>query len=409
MGAGSDDDPENGPEQNDDQADDDEDRDDGDQNPKGPKDHAMPIDEALSCDADMTKSFDAHMRLTHDPVAKRDAPTVVENDDKSKQNGGKQIDAPGSGWVNGKRRGVVQITSEGKPTQDYPCLTVDLREHDLTLGDFSKKRHLTYDYFAGKVHEPAAPGQVFLTLRTTDEKAGKERYWVAYRTANDNRSTKRWRRRFVSKEFEQGGWRALEIDRELIDVDDERVRDKISAKVIEGEIGKLRQQEPFQDLRQRFGDDAELLAVTIGTGNVSDSVVLDAYFHNIRVLGMRRTVPAMLTMEPTFEQMDDSIEVTLQLDTDQTGLDIDGGDGVQAKSVHLSPYASIARPIDGTDAWHQSVRASHVDVVSDAKLVVQFPGELDEFGEAPMVWGSFAHRHDWPLTFLGVRDSKWNT
>jgi len=408
MGTGSGDGPQDQPDQTDEQADDDESPNDDGKNSKGPKDSVTPIDEALSCDADMTKSFDAHTRLDSDPTAKRNVPTTVENDGKADTKGAKKPDAPGKGWSNGKRCGIVHVTSEGKPTEDYPCLTIDLREHELTLGDFSKKRHLTYDYFAGKVHEPAAPGQVFLTLRTTDKKAGKERYWVAYRTANDDRSTKRWRRRFVSKEFDQGGWRALEVDSDLIDVDDERVRDKLTAKVIEGEIGKLRQQEPFTDVRQRFGEDAELLAVTIGTGNVGNSVVLDAYFHNVRVLGMRRAIPAMLTMESTFEQVDDSIEVTMQFRTDQQGLDIDGGDGVREESVYLSPYASIARPIDGTDAWHDAVLASSVEVVSDTKLVVRFPGSLDGFGDAPMVWGAFSHRHDWPLTFLGVQDSQWN-
>jgi hypothetical protein len=407
MGAGSDDDSDNEPDQKDTETDGDE-SDDGDQNSKGPEKAAMPIDEALSCDTDMTKSFDAHMRLAHDPTTKRNTPTRVENPGKSKRKRDQRPDAPGSGWANGKRRDVVHITSEGKPTQDYPCLTVDLREHNLTLEAITKKKHLTYDYFEGKVNEPAAPGQVFLTLRTTDEKIDKERFWVAYRTADEGNQSKRWRRRFVSKELDQGGWRALEVDSDLIDVDDERVRDKIAAKVIEGKIGELRQQEPFTNLREKFGDDAELLAVTVGTGNVEDSVVLDTYFHNLRVLDMRRPLPAMLTMDPTFKQVDDSIEVTLEFRTDQKGLDIDGGDSVDAESVYLSPYASIARPIDGTDTWHEAVQASHVELVSDTELFVRFPGVLDEFGDAPMVWGAFTHRHDWPLTFLGVRESKWN-
>jgi len=380
---------------------------DGPKEPSQPPGKAMPLDEALACDADMTKSFDAQMRLAPPSVPTHAKQPSRDHPEKATGKGTTQRDTVAAG-DGGTRRGAVQVTSEGAPTQDYPCLSVDLRTHELTLGELATSTPLTYDYAAGDAHEPAAPGQVFLTLRTAAKHSKQERVWVAYRTLADSTPTAGWQRRPVSQELTRDGWRALEVDPGLIDVDDERVRNAISATVIESEIGTLRSQEPFRNLRQRFGDDTEVLAVTIGTGNVSKSVTLDAYFSTLRIGTTRRPLPAMLTMGLTVDQTADPIEIRLQVPTETPRVTFAKGVGVDPTSVHLSPYASIARPIDGTDAWQAAVKATDVEVVSETALVARFPGALTDFGDAPMVWGAVDHPQGWPLTFLGVRDSKWN-
>lgn len=319
----------------------------------------------LSWDGDMDKQFDNQMRLDGDPA--------------------------GSG-----RGHAVHFTSHGSETADISTTTVDVREHSLNLGNVSGSGRLAYDYYRGSDQTASTPGQVYLILRS--KRGRNEGFHVAFRGSDDGAETDGWETRNVSRELTGSGWRTVSVDPGLVDMENETVT--TSYQEILQHVQELQSQEQVDNLVGHLGGNAELLAVSIGTGHPMNPAVVDTYFDDLRVAGESHTVPAQITMTPSFERADGTVSVALSLENQAQGV---GLENVEDGSVRLSRYAPIARPVPGTSEAQESAQATSVDAHGE-QLTVHFDEDdvASALGESDtaMVYGSFDVAQ--PVTFLAV-------
>ncbi|MFC6716025.1 hypothetical protein ACFQGT_17780 [Natrialbaceae archaeon GCM10025810] len=324
--------------------------------------------EAVLWDHDMDLAFTNRMRLTADPADEG-------------------------------REDVVHVTSDGEESQDYAVAGIDLRAEDLTLGAVEDDGSITYNYYKGETATYRVPDEVFLILQRADGGIA-----VTYRK-EDTDQFQTWETRDVSSEFEADGWRMIDVDADEIDVDDEQVR--VTAETIGTNIMALREQEQYSDVVDQFGADAHLLAVAIGNGSV-DGVVSDAYFHDLEVAGTSYTVPATLTMEPTFDSQqeggDGRITVSLSFVDENQGVSVED---IDPESVRMTSYSPFAPPIPGSDVPGGVASADEVSA-SDDTLTADFApaGETGSSsqGDRPstvLVFGGF---EEGPYRFVAVGD-----
>ncbi|MFP9191194.1 hypothetical protein ACLI4Q_05960 [Natrialbaceae archaeon A-CW1-1] len=298
------------------------------------------------------------------------------------------------------REHPLHITSHGQESADYPTSMVDLQDRSLTLGDVEAAGSLTYDYYKGKEATYRVPDEVFLIVRHDGDLS------VTYRK-RDAKDTGVWETRDVSSEFTQDGWRTIHL--EAGDVDAESQRVQVSTEVIGNYFMGIRDQDTSQTLLEQFDVETELLAVGIGNGSV-DGEVSDAYFDTLHVADHEYVFPAMLTMEPEFtpprvQPGEGRFTVTLSFANpadEEAGVSLEA---IDAESVHLAPFGSIAPPVAGTDEAERAVPAQELrptgrglDVVFDASAVADVIN-----GETTVcVYGAF--EGDEPYTFAALGD-----
>lgn len=351
------------------------DEDDSDDEHEPEKYRRDSLDEAFACDVDMDMRFTNRMQLDGDPTG-------------------------------GDRNRAVHVTSHGEESGDYPCMAIDLQDHEFRLGKLREKRGLSYDFYGGKKARYAIPDEVFLILKLPTTK-DQPKYVVVYRK-KDVGKTGQWERRDVSSEFTKDGWRAVEIDPKHIDVENERVL--TTTEIVESRIEDLRHADVFANILETYGHDARVVAVAVGAGRLTGRTITDHYFDNVTVGDKTFTVPAMLSVDVDFTHAKDDGTVTATLSWanpagDEYGVDL--GD-IDPESVRLSRYASIAPPMPGTDTAANAIAATGVGDKTADGIDVTFDGEavaglLEKGRETTvLIYGAFAGEK--PYTFLGVTE-----
>lgn len=343
--------------------------DDTDETEDEPKKHRRDsLDEAFACDVDMDMRFTNRMQLDGDPTG-------------------------------GDREKAVHVTSLGEESGDYPCMAVDLQDYDYDLGHLHTEETLSYDFYGGKKARYAVPDEVFLILKLADK-----RYHVVYRK-KDVGKTGEWETRNVSEELPKDEWRAVEVDPKQIDTENERVL--TTTEVVESRIEDLRHADTFGNLLERYGGDAKVVAVAMGAGRLTGRTITDHYFDNLRVGKEEFTIPAMLSMDVDFDHHKDDKGLTASLSFanprgDEHGVNLEE---IDAKSVHLAEYTSIAPPLPGTDEADHAVQAAAVDGKGDAAKAT-FDGDAvsklakDDRETTVLVYGAFEGKE--PYTFLAA-------
>ncbi len=330
------------------------------------------LDVAFSADIDMDMRFTNRMQLDGDPTG-------------------------------GDRQQAVHLTSLGDESGDYSCMAVDLQDHDYELGALSDPGSISYDFYGGKNAAYAIPDEVFLILKLS----GK-RYAVAYRK-KDVGKTGQWETRDVSSELTQDEWRAVDIDPKHVDAEGRKVH--VTTEVVQSRIEDLRHAETFADLLGHYGDDAKLVGLAVGAGRLTGETITDHYFDNIQVGEKSFTVPAMLSMDvdftpPRVQPGEGNFTTTLSFANpsgDEHGVSLED---IDADSVRMAPYSSLAPPLPGTDESDRAVSANRLRNVTGRGADVEFDASavselLDDGSETTvLIYGAFEGEE--PYTFLAV-------
>lgn len=311
---------------------------------------------------------------------------------------------------------VLHYTTNGVETQDYPAALINLRERleDPVMLDALESGDITFDYFVGKGHEQYIPGQVYLVAQTADQ-AERDVAWGIYRNVRKGED-KGWHTLDVVEEMSTDEpdadgrdpvWRALEIevDPEGFRADFETFSDAILEQAVQtrdqtgdGTVAS------FPDvLEQLEGEDAELLAVGVGSGSSRSPTQRDIYYDDLRLTvdGEEHVFefPAALQMDADFGGRG-QITATLSLPTDQEEIDLDD---VDEDSVRLYPYSQIMPPMG------EGAEPSQVDV-GDGEIEARFPPgrvrDLEGLGggdQLVAVAGRFDYDH--VVWFFGVGEA----
>ncbi|ELZ14065.1 hypothetical protein C477_21135 [Haloterrigena salina JCM 13891] len=308
------------------------------------------------------------------------------------------------GDPSGERRdAAVHVTSRGESSRDYVAAGIDLRADSLTLADVSGDAAIAYDYYKDAETTHRVPDDAFLFLQT-----GPTTFAVAVRGADAERSGT-WETRAVSSELTEDGWRAIEVDTGELDLGN--LQRQLAGSGVEiGDIGGLIAMvsggiESVSDLAHRFGGDAAVLGLGIGTGAL-DGAVTEAYYNGLEVAGERRPLPAALAVDPSFSaphgRSDGRFTASFSLATNEQ---IVSASDIDPDSVRLAPYSPVSPPIPGSPWADTAATADGVDV-SDGTVRAEFvPGQVrrslqGDRSRPLVVYGDFDVPE--PYTFVGV-------
>jgi len=298
----------------------------------------------------------------------------------------------------GERGTVVHATSRGQRTRDYVCSTVDLTDFDFTLGGVAQSG-LSYEFYEGEHNTGAAPDEVFLTI-----KKGRD-FYVAYRTLDAAPRKGTWHTRAVDDEISRSGWRTTKIDRSQINPQARLAM--TSNQAITNAINLLRQ-EPSTDLLDKFGRNAQLLAVTLGVGSVTRPQKIDTYFDSLQIAGDRFAIPGVVVLDSVFDNVQNAVEafhVHLGFQVSVPGVSLDA---VDLASVRLAQYSEIGPPVPGTSAERRALESEdgRTGLINRFGLRVDFNrnqlrGQVD-VDDPVVVYGDFAYPDavDHPLSFV---------
>ncbi|ELY60932.1 hypothetical protein [Natronolimnohabitans innermongolicus] len=338
---------------------------------KRPADHRRALDVAFSYDADMDMRFTNRLQLDGDPAG-------------------------------GDRANAVHFTSRGEESGDYTATAVDLRNHSFTLGTLRKAEKIQYDYFVG-ADDDGASDDIFLILETPDDGLV-----VTYRP-NDGPAASEWQTREVYAELEADGWRAVTVDDDLVDVEDERVT--TTTELIGEHITELRNASQYANVLDRFGTETQLLGLAIGDGDLLGETVVDHYVDNLRIGDETVTIPAMLTMDveftpPRVQPGRGNFTTTLSFANPADREVTLSLEDIDADSVRIAPYSPLAPPVPGTDESDAAVPATRLRNVTGRGADVEFEadqvaGLLEDGRETTvLIYGAFEGEE--PYTFLAV-------
>ena len=302
--------------------------------------------QAIVCEADMNRKFEAVTHLDGDPAG-------------------------------GSRDGVVHAVSQNAPdyndfaaTTDYVHGMVNLRARlgrAPTLDELSQSGGLSYEYFEGEKNRRAAPDEVFLVLQVDDPASAGvsgSGIYMAVKTVNDGKEGGgEWRNQDVSSLFGQG-WSDIDISGTPLGGPQ-----VISSRdVIETAQSLRKDGTQFENVLTRYGGNATLVGVGFGAGNIQEKVVGDRYFDNLRVSpssGSTSTFdfPAIVPTGLTLSTRGNTVTATLKLTQGEEGFDFaDVSDG----TVKLNPLQYIV------PAAEPGVQATSVAGQGE-ELTVEFP------------------------------------
>lgn len=292
-------------------------------------------------------------------------------------------------------RNPVHITSRGEETGDYACLGVDVQDHDYTLGKLKKKK-LKFDFYGKKKpkRRELYKDDFFLII-----KKGK-RIYVVWRKMDVE--TGKWVTRNVSDKLKEGGWRAVKVDPKHVDKENERVH--TTSEVVKGRIEDLRNADTFENLFDRFGKDATVLAVALGAGRFYGETINDHYFDNLRIGEKEFSLPAKVSLKAKHDADAKKHTVDLTFSNpsgEEKGLSLAD---VDDDSVYVAPYSTFAAPLPGTDEAKKAVPVNIVDK-KDGKLTVKFDGDDVKYARKDrkttvLLFGAFKGKK--PYTFKAV-------
>lgn len=321
---------------------------------------------------------------------------------------------PGDPDADGDRDWVLHYTTDGEETLDYPAAMLNLRERPestVRLEDLSPDEGaLSFDFYVGPDHETVTPGQVFLVIQEPDQR-DDEQGWGVFKTVDADGPREEWRTLDVLGEMgsdgTDGAWRALEID-----TDPEAFQESFET-VADGLLGQGfefhgDEANTFDDVYDRFADDASVLAAGIGSGAFSPTV-RDIYFDDVQFDladddaddgGGTFEFPAALEMDTDFES-NGRVVATLTFPDEQEDVDIQE---FIPETLRAHGLSQIAPPVG------EGARPSRVEI-SDDELEVYFPPgrlrRLDgvEGGEERLVVsGEFDYEH--VVWFFGVGQAR---
>ncbi|NUC72784.1 hypothetical protein HTZ84_10765 [Haloterrigena sp. SYSU A558-1] len=324
------------------------------------------------------------------------------------------VDTDGSGSLttetqlvgdpSGERRdAAVHVTSRGESSRDYVAAGIDLRADSLTLAAVGGDAPIAYDYYKDAETTRRVPDDAFLFLQT-----GPTAFAVAVRGADAERSGT-WETRAVSSELTADGWRAIEVDAGELDLG--MLQRQLAGSGVDiADIGGLIAMvsggiESVSDLTDRFGGDAAVLGLGIGTGAL-DGAVTEAYYNGLEVAGEERPLPAALAVDPSFSaphgRGGGRFTASFSLAADER---IVSASDIDPDSVRLAPYSPVSPPIPGTPWANDAATADGVDV-SDGTVRAEFvPGRVrrslqGDRSRPLVVYGDFDVPE--PYTFVGV-------
>jgi hypothetical protein len=278
------------------------------------------------------------------------------------------------------REWVLHYTTSGAETQDYPAALINLRERledPVTLDDLEGDGSLAFDYYVGPDHDQYIPGQVYLVIQTAEQEADDEA-WGVYRNVRKGGPVGEWATLDVIHEMkadepdddgEDPIWRALEID---VDPEGFRADFGTFTDAILQQAMQTRDQtgngevDSFGNVFERFGDDAELLAVGLGSGSSRTPTMRDIYYDDYRLeVGDEEhtfELPAALQADADFRS-DGQVIASLSFDEMPEGIDLED---VDEDSIRLYPYAQMMPPTD------EGADANRVEV-DDDEIEARFP------------------------------------
>jgi hypothetical protein len=366
---------------------------------------------AIVCELDMNRAYDTEMHLGGDPVL-GSGQCAVEQDEtagatgtgghKAKDKDKKEEDAEAENTetddaetenTEPERSGVVHITSDGKSTQDYTHSIVNVRDRNLSIDEVSEDTRVAFDYYEGPKNERAAPDEVFLVVaKRTQEQGSFDRTgtYVAVQTFNDGldpdpssvsceNDNKGWRTQNVSAEMrsEEGGWSDLRIGQPF---PEDLMRGEAQA-VVETARQLRDEGTGFESVVERYGEEAQLLAVGIGHGFTTQQTVLDVYYDDLVITGESMedgdtvldtreydfplAIPMEVDTRPNRLNRNSRGQVTMVLDFEQEeeGVSLDD---VLPDTVELNTFDPIAPPLE------EGVSARNVQVTGRG-IRAQFP------------------------------------
>lgn len=319
--------------------------------------HEAPMTRPILCEVDMDGTFDIENHRTEDPTIE----WCEDVDDST-------------------RESVLHVTSMGRETKDYSSGIVNVEDgldHTLTLETATSDGvFVGFDYLEGPENANAAPDEVFLIVREADASSDAEGLHAVFKTINDSNDPD------SASDICENGWRGLDVsdqmtgdglgDRDWADISITR-DDVESGEMVIQTARSLRDQENrFEDIVERFGGDAELVAVGYGKGFTTRETVSDVYYDELVVRRERGeeverdtfSFPAAVPMDVEFDgPRGGTLTATLSPQQEEVGLDLDD---VQADSVKLTRYVPVAPPVE------EGGPASSV-TVGNGEIVAEFP------------------------------------
>lgn len=159
----------------------------------------------------------------------------------------------------------IHVTSAGNSTVDYAASVVE-PEGDVTLGDIDR---LSYDYYEGPENDGPAPDDTFLVVENDDGRHGM------YLSFDADPASEQWQTYDVAARMRG---------------DTSGTSDWFEYTSVEGGDGRT-----FDDVVERFGEDARLVRVGVGRGDAVEPATLDVFYDNLRINDSTQEFPTGTT------------------------------------------------------------------------------------------------------------------
>ncbi|WP_158055996.1 twin-arginine translocation signal domain-containing protein [Halorussus halophilus] len=159
----------------------------------------------------------------------------------------------------------VHVTSGGNSTVDYAASVVE-PDGELRLGDVQQ---LSYDYYEGPNNAGPAPDDTFLVVENGDGRHGM------YLSFDADAPSEQWQTHDVAARIRgdtegTSGW----FEYTAVEGGDDR---------------------NFDNVVERFGEDARLVRVGIGRGDAVEPATLDVFYDNLRINDATREFPTSIS------------------------------------------------------------------------------------------------------------------